>query len=184
MSPNRQTGSGNIPSAKFMGGATSPLPATVLSQPQPETAQTPKRTVFSLPPSPITHLSLLISHYPSPITHLSLLISHYPSPITHLSLLISHYPSPITHLSLPISPNTAIKFSLFQGVAPEFPISVRPADILCRGPDLFSGSPLVKPAYQGRLRRLSDLHPAEDGIYPTSKAARTNSEPPARYGHS
>ena len=170
MSPNRQTGSGNIPSAKFMGGATSPLPATVLSQPQPETAQTPKRTVFSLPPSPITHLSLLISHYPSPITH--------------LSLLISHYPSPITHLSLPISPNTAIKFSLFQGVATEFPISVRPADILCRGPDLFSGYPLVKPACQGQLRRLSDLHPAEDGIYPTSKAARTNSEPPARYGHS
>ena len=94
------------------------------------------------------------------------------------------HPSPITHLSLPISPNTAIKFSLFQGVATEFPISVRPADILCRGPDLFSGYPLVKPACQGQLRRLSDLHPAEDGIYPTSKAARTNSEPPARYGHS
>ena len=61
--------------------------------------------------------------------------------------------------------------TLLRGLSSEVPISVRPADILCRGPDLFSGYPLVKPACQGQLRRLSDLHPAEDGIYPTSKAA-------------
>ena len=80
----------------------------------------------------------------------------------HIPLLISHY-------QYPQIPQSNFYFS--WGLAPEFPISVRPADILCRGPDLFSGYPLVKPACQGQLRRLSDLHPAEDGIYPTSKAA-------------
>ena len=49
-----------------------PSPASALSQPQPETAQNTKTQlfshVFSLPPYPITHYPLLITHLSLPIS--------------------------------------------------------------------------------------------------------------------
>ena len=67
--PNHITlGRGSVPAAR---------------NPQPETAQTPKRTVFfSLPPYPITHYSSLITHIPKYRNQISTLLAASPLKFT------------------------------------------------------------------------------------------------------